>query len=185
MSERYKIFDADKAYFITFTLVELVNLFDKSNYSKIIIDSIKFCQKEKGLELFGYCIMPSHVHLIVRSEKTYLSNIVRDIKKFTAGEILKALKKDQSNSGILKIFSKAAQSIKRNKNFKVWQDGYHPEIITSNKFFYQKMNYMHNNPLEAGLANNVIDYPLSSARNYSGSEAVLEIIIESQQQITY
>jgi len=185
MSEKYKIFDETKAYFITFTLVEWVKLFDNNNFTIIVIDSIKFCQKEKGLELFGYCIMPSHVHLIVRSTKIKLSNIIRDIKKFTSAEIIRTLKKDKSNLVKLETFSKAAQLIRRNKNFKVWQDGYHPEVITSNKLFYQKLNYIHCNPLEAGLANIITDYPFSSARNYAGIDAILNIIIESQQQVKY
>ena len=185
MSEKYKIFEPDSAYFITFTLVEWQKLFHIPVIANIIIDSIRFCQHNKGLELFGYCIMPSHVHLIARSEKLLLGGIIRDIKKYTAIRITAELAKDTSYQPILNIFAKAADRIKRNRTYKVWQDGYHPEIITSNRFFYQKLKYIHYNPVEAGLVLSPELFLYSSARNYAELNPVLEIIPEMSQLITF
>lgn len=185
MSEKYKAFDADSAYFITFTLVEWHNLFQIPQFAKILIDSIKYCQHNKGLELFGYCIMPSHVHLIARSTNCPLGSVIRDLKKYTARKIVEKLIEGQSYKPILDSFAFKAKSINRNKNYKVWQDGFHPEIIASNRFFYQKLKYIHNNPVEAELVRSPEMYIYSSARNYAELSSVLEIIFESTQLITY
>ncbi len=185
MSEKYKIHNDENPYFVTFSLVEWVNLFHLYIYADIIIQSLKYCQNHYGLEIYGYCIMPSHIHLIIRSENKKLSAIVRDIKKFTSVEIIKTLKKEQDMNILLNIFSKAAISIKRNWYYKVWQDGYHPEEISSNKFLYQKLNYIHNNPIEKGLVMVAEDYLYSSARNYAELDALLEIILLSRQMRTY
>jgi len=86
---------------------------------------------------------------------------------------------------MLAVFADAANRIKRNKNYKVWQDGFHPEVITSNQFFYQKLKYIHDNPVEAALAELPEQYPCSSARNYAELNYVLEIVFEMPQRITY
>ncbi len=185
MSEKYKPLDPSGVYFITITLVEWVKLFDKNQYAEIIVGSIKYCQQNKGLELYGYCIMPSHVHMIARAINNNLPAIIRDIKKFTSVQLTRKLENDGDHEGHLQLFAKAASIIKRNEKYKVWQDGYHPEQIVTNKFFYQKLNYIHNNPLNDGLVNNPTDYLYCSSRNYAGLETRLEIIIESSQQITY
>ncbi len=93
--------------------------------------------------------------------------------------------KDEKYHKYFKAFQNSATEIKRNKYVKVWQDGYHPEIIFSNNFFFQKLNYIHNNPVVAGLVTKPEDYYYSSARNYAGLDAPLDIIFESQQLITY
>ena len=185
MSERYKAFEAEAPYFITFTLVEWIHLFDIQEFATILVDSIKYCVQNKGLLLFGYCIMPSHVHLIVQSQTNPLGSTIRDLKKFTSSEIIRVIKSNEKYQEHLIAFKDKAELIKRNKYVKVWLDGYHPEIIFSNKFFFQKLNYIHNNPVTAGLVSVPEDYYYSSGRNYAGLDAPLEIIFESQQLISY
>jgi putative transposase len=184
MSEKYKAFDLNSPYFITFTLVEWQHLFHITQFAKIIIDSIKYCQANKELELLGYCIMPSHIHLIVRSEKNSLGSVIRDLKKYTAYQITQELAKNPNFLPILDTFATHAQKIKRNKTYKVWQDGYHPMVITSNRIFYQKLKYIHDNPVKAGLASSPEQFMYSSARNYAELDGVLEIIFEMPQLIT-
>jgi putative transposase len=184
MSERYKAFEAEAPYFITFTLVEWLPLFEKQEIANIMIDSLIFCQLNKGLLIFGYCIMPSHIHLIVQSQSIALGSIMRDLKKYTAHQIADYLKTELKNESFLDIIHSKANETKRNKYVKIWLEGYHPELIFSNKFFHQKLNYIHNNPVKAGLALHQQDYFYSSARNYAGLNAPLEIIFESQELIS-
>jgi putative transposase len=74
---------------------------------------------------------------IIRTDKEPLSDILRDFKKFTAKEIVKILTLDQINESrkewLLRAFKKSGESLKRIKNYKVWQDGNHPELLISNK----------------------------------------------------
>jgi REP element-mobilizing transposase RayT len=185
MSEQYKIFEPDAPYFTTFTLVEWLPLFAIREFAAIMTESIQYCIDNKGLLLFGYCIMPSHVHLIVQSHTHPLGSTFRDMKKYTSSQLIDSIRKNENYPDYLSIFRDKAAEIKRNKFMKVWLDGYHPEIIYSNSFFFQKLNYIHNNPVVAGLVKEPEDYYYSSARNYAGLDAPLEIVFESMQLSRY
>lgn len=92
MSEKYKIWDKDKGYFVTLTTVDWIDVFTHRNHKLKIIEALKYCQKNKGLEIFGYCLMTNHLHLIARANgKQSLSEILRDFKQFTAKAILRQI----------------------------------------------------------------------------------------------
>lgn len=98
MSRKYKFHDNDKLYFISFATVHWIDVFVREEYIQIIIESWKHCQKDKGLEIYGWCIMPSHVHMIIGSKKNRLEDIVRDIKKHTSIELKTAIKNNNQES---------------------------------------------------------------------------------------
>jgi len=186
MSDKYKISDQKKAYFLTLTVVGWIDIFTRKNHKLTIVNSLHYCQKEKGLVIFGYCLMPSHLHLIGRSENNYtLSEILRDFKKFTSKAIIKQIvnEPESRRDWILEYFSKAGECNKI--NYKFWQEGNHAEEITSNRFFYEKLDYIHNNPVEEQIVTRPEDYLFSSARNYAGLDYPLEIVLESVRQQTY
>src|SRR5258708_6510965 len=123
MTHGFKIDKQNGAYFLTFTVVEWMPVFQTNAYKLILCDSLNFCIKEKGLEIFAYVLMDTHMHLLAASNKNHLSDIVRDFKKFTSSEIIRPLKEENSESSneILKIFGSAADQHSRNKKFQVWQ----------------------------------------------------------------
>jgi len=89
MSENYKIRDHDRAYFLTMTIVGWIDVFTRPNHKVLLVKSIKYCQLNKGLELYAYCIMPGHMHLIAKASGEYtLSEILRDFKKYTSKKIV-------------------------------------------------------------------------------------------------
>src|SRR5688572_2648760 len=92
MSRKYKIRDQNKLYFVTFTVVQWLDVFTRQEYRDIFLDSIRYCQKHKGLEVGAYVIMSNHVHMIIgRDGEENLEGIIRDIKKFTSNKIIKAI----------------------------------------------------------------------------------------------
>jgi REP element-mobilizing transposase RayT len=185
MSEKYKIWDQQKAYFLTLTVEGWIDVFTRKNHKITIVESLRYCQMEKGLEIYGYCLMPSHLHLLVRATgNSTLSEILRDFKKFTAKAIIKNIQSDTDSrrEWMLEYFSRARERSRKNKDFKFWQDGNHAEEISSNRFFDEKLDYIHNNPVKELIVELPEDYLFSSARNYAGLENYLEIIKESVKQ---
>jgi REP element-mobilizing transposase RayT len=185
MSDRYKIWDQKKAHFLTLTVVGWIDLFSRKTHKLTLINSLKYCQKEKGLVIFGYCLMPSHLHMIVRIESDYsLSSILRDFKKFTSKELINNIRYEPESrrDWMLDYFNKAGSLMNKRAGFKIWQNGNHPVEITSNKFFNEKLDYIHNNPVEELIVENPEDYYFSSARNYAGLNNCLEIVLESVKQ---
>jgi putative transposase len=188
MSEKYKMYEKDKAYFLTLTVVDWVDVFIRKNYKLKLIQSLIYCQRNKGLEIFGYCLMTNHLHLIARASGIQsLSEILRDFKSHTAKSIINLIGEEPESrkKWMLERFHLAGKSLKRIDNFKFWQDGNHPEIILYPKIFYKMLNYIHQNPVKTMIVEKPEDYFFSSARNYAGLESLLDIILETPELIAY
>ena len=97
--DKYIIGDQHGYYFVTFTVVEWIDIFTRPIYRDILVASLNYCIKHKGLVVYGWVIMSNHIHLII-STKTYqenISEIIRDFKKFTSGEIVWAISSDRES----------------------------------------------------------------------------------------
>jgi len=92
MSTKYKATIPQEPYFVTVTIINWIDLFTRSNQRNLIVDSLAYCQKEKGLEVYAWCLMPSHLHLMCRSKDGLLSDIMRDFKKHTSKKIIQLIK---------------------------------------------------------------------------------------------
>ncbi|MCD9575456.1 REP-associated tyrosine transposase [Flavobacterium soyae] len=181
MSRKYKFGDKTGAYFISFATVYWIDVFTREEYFGSIVESLDYCRKNKGMEIYGYCIMPSHIHLIFRSEKGDPSGLIRDFKGFTSRKMLKTIEENSQESRkewMLWMFERAG---KKNSNVKLrqfWQQNNKPIEIWSLTVFEQKLNYIHNNPVQTGFVTNPVDWKYSLARNYGDNDqTVLEIDI--------
>ena len=165
-------------YFLTMTIVDWVDLFTRPELSDVIVASIKHCQKEKGLVVYAWCIMSSHVHLIISSNQEKPSDIIRDLKKFTSKELVKEIFtiNESRREWLLNAFAKAGQRLHRISKNKVWQDGNRPKELETNHFIQQKLDYIHNNPVEARLVDEPEHYVYSSARDYAGQKGLIEVV---------
>ena len=84
MSNQYKATNPEGIYFLTFTIVDWIDIFTRYSYKEIVVDSLKYCQQNKGMRLYAFCLMINHIHLIASAEGNLkLFEIVRDFKKFT------------------------------------------------------------------------------------------------------
>lgn len=179
MSRKYKFGESTGAYFISFATVYWIDVFTRDIYFSVIIESLDYCRKNKGMEIYGYCIMPSHIHLIFRSAEADPSGLIRDFKGFTSRKILKTIEENTQESRkewLLWMFEKAGKKNSNVKNRQFWQQNNKPIELWSLKVFEQKLNYIHNNPVISGFVTNPIDWKYSSARNYGNNDdTILEI----------
>jgi len=178
MGFKYKIYDQSKAYFLTFTVVGWVDVFSRKIYKDILIESLKYCQTNKGLHIFAFVIMTNHLHLLANCENENLSEIIRDLKKHTSKKIIETIitEPESRKEWMLNLFSFEASKHTRNKNFQFWIQNNRPIEISSNKFIKQKVMYIHNNPVRAGIVEFPEQYLYSSARNYADMESILDMI---------
>ena len=179
MSRKYKFKDQSKAYFVSFAVVNWIDLFVRNEYRDCLIESLKHCQKEKGLVLYGWVIMPSHVHLIIGSEKDPMQNILRDFKSYTSRKLKELIEnnpKESRREWLLWMFKRAGIKNSNNNEWQLWQQDNHPIELFENSMVDQKLEYLHNNPVESGFVSDANDYIWSSARTYSGENGILEIV---------
>jgi REP element-mobilizing transposase RayT len=165
----YKIRDKGGIHFVTFAVTEWADVFTRRQYRDIVIDSIRHCQKEKGLILYAWCIMSNHVHLVVGAKNKDTSDILRDFKKFTSKQIIQAIENNpvESRKGwMLKIFKEAGEQNSRNTYYQFWRQDNQPKELYSDHFIKLKIEYIHNNPVEAGVVDKAEEYLYSSARDY-------------------
>ncbi|WP_277111906.1 transposase [Chryseobacterium taklimakanense] len=177
MKGGYIIRDQEKPHFLTCTIVDWIDIFTRKSYRDIVIDCLDFCIKNKGMVLFGYGVMSNHIYIIVQSKEGKLSDLIRDFKKFTAKRILEALHQEPESrkEWILERFAKATESHSRNTNYQIWGYGGHAEEIFKLKFMWDKLNYIHLNPVRAEIVEKAIHYVYSSASYYAKDKSLLNI----------
>ena len=172
MRSRYKFSIEKGLYFVTSTIVEFIPVFTSEKYFQIIINSFEYCRTNKGIKIFAYVIMDNHFHLLISGEN--LSDKIRSIKRHTAKEIIEHVKRD-NKLWLLNQFKFYKKKYKKESNYQVWQEGAHPQIITTVDVAEQKMNYIHYNPVKRGLVKEPQDWKYSSAGNYYYGKGVIEI----------
>jgi putative transposase len=179
MSEKYKVRDQDRPYFITFAVEAWVDVFTRRLYKDIVLDSLRFCQREKGLILYAWCLMTNHIHLIVgRGGEDKIEDIIRDFKKYTSVHICRAIESNAVESRkawMLSVFADAALNSRKHQKYKFWQNEYHPVELSTNAIMDQKLDYVHNNPVKDGFVDRPEEYLYSSARDYAGMRGLLEV----------
>ncbi|GAB2767586.1 REP element-mobilizing transposase RayT [Hymenobacter luteus] len=177
----YSIRDQQALYFLTFSVVEWVDIFTRPLYKDIVIDSLRFCQQRKGLELFAFCLMTNHLHLICRAEDgKALSDIVRDFKKYTSRQLFEAIHLNQQESRrtwLDWIFRSQGSFNSNNSTAQIWQQRSHGVELRNEEMVQQRLHYTHQNPVRAGICYRAEDYLYSSASQYAGLEALLPVTL--------
>jgi REP element-mobilizing transposase RayT len=177
MPTGYQIVEQSKLHYLTFRVVYWIDVFSRKSYRDLFLESLTYCRNHKSLEVYGYVIMTNHIHLLVRSAAGDLSGAIRDLKKFTSKAIVEALGSnlESRREWILRLLAHAAKRQNKEGVYQLWTHENHAELIYSNNFIEQKLEYIHQNPVRAGFVQKAEDYPYSSARNYAELDAMIEI----------
>lgn len=178
MSRKYKFCDSDKLYFISYAVVYWIDVFIRNDYRTIIVDSWKHCQQEKGLEIYGWVIMTNHVHLIIGSHQNKLETIVHDMKIHTSKQMKACINNyvgESRKEWMLWMMERAGKKNSNNSNWQFWQQHNKPIELLNEKMFYQKLDYIHYNPVEAGFVENPEDWLYSSARDFYGKKGLIDL----------
>jgi REP element-mobilizing transposase RayT len=162
-------------YYITTVIHNRLPVFTRPSFITPLYDSLNFYRYKQEFKLLGYVIMPDHMHLILWPFGTpTISDIMRDHKKFTSTRIIRQANIEQIEAWMT-AFEQAGRETRRSEH-KVWQDSYWDVNIYTERFLRQKLNYLHRNPLRAGLVESPEQYVYSSYRNYVfGEQWLIEI----------
>lgn len=181
MSRNYKFLNPEGLYFISFAVVGWLDVFTGNEYKDLFIESLVYCQKNKGLEIHAWCIMTNHVHLVFRSingEKPEL--LIGDLKRFTSRTIVKCIEENPKESRrelFLDVFKREANKSSNVKLYQFWRHDNKPIELWSNKVIKQKIDYIHHNPVVAGLVYKPEDYTYSSAMDYAGDKGLVDGVV--------
>jgi len=150
-----------RCFFITTTCRNWLHLLKSNETKEICYQSIEFCCKKYDASVVAYVLMSNHLHLILFFEgENHLSAFMRDFKKFTSVKIRQWLEQNDGAS-----FS-AIRSVKAGRSFQVWKDRFDDVHLNRRAVLKTKIDYIHNNPVEADLCNSAEGYSDSSGRFY-------------------
>ena len=145
MSRKYKFWDSSKMYFISFATVNWIDVFTRNDYKDELIKSWQFCQEKKGLEIYAWCIMPSHVHMIIVSNGNSIEDILRDMKSFTSSRLRILIKENPQESRrawLLWMFERAGKKNGNNQDWQFWQQHNKPLEIIDQDMFDKTLEYI-------------------------------------------
>ena len=179
MSTKYKFYPGG-TFYVTLTVVGWIDVFTRKEYAIEILNNLNYCIDNKGLEVFCYCLMPSHLHMICRAKDDGdLGQMLGDFKSFNAKKIYKMIKENpqESRKGwMLHLFKYFAKFNSNNTNFQFWIQDNQPKDCFSIDFINQKRDYIHMNPVVEGIVDQPEYYLYSSARDYAGRAGLLTLV---------
>ena len=172
---RYRIVEQDHPYFLTCTVVNWVPLFTRPPIVQYLLDALIFLQKERNLRLYGYVILENHLHLIAQAPD--LAGCIAGFKSFTARQIIDHLLFHRAERVLAQLaFGKRAH--KADRQYQLWQEGSHPELLQNEQVLRQKLQYLHLNPVKRGYVDEAEHWRYSSARSYLGRVGLLDVFID-------
>ncbi len=168
---RYKFAEINMPHFMTCTVLHWIPVFTRPGTVKILLDSLDYLIQD-GLKLYAYVILENHMHLIAQSDQ--LDRDMARFKSYTAKQLIRFLSENKIKTILdqLAFYKKAHKS---DRAYQFWQEGVHPEWIQNEMMMKQKIEYIHQNPVERGYVDKPEYWRCSSARNYLGMEGVLEV----------
>ncbi len=178
MSCKYKFADKEGLYFVSFAAVYWIDVFTRSEYFDIVVQSLNYCRAHKGMELYVWCVMPSHVHLIIRAKHNNPGDVMRDFKTHTSKVVQRAIAghpQESRKEWMLWMMQRAGEKNSNVSKQQYWQQDNHPIQLWSEEVIAQKADYIHYNPVEAGFVAEPHHWKHSSAIDYSGGKGILDI----------
>jgi len=167
MAHRFLISQDSPVLYITLVTNKRLPVFRTSEIAALVCKGIDEARSTLRFLLFAYVVMLDHIHLLT-SKPTTTSDILREVKSKTARRVIDYLKANNFQKSLAKIEHKQGE---RNYRYSLWQREKNVLPLFSERVFMEKLNYIHENPVRAGLVKSATEYPWSSARIWAGCQS--------------
>lgn len=168
---RYKILEPDQPHFVTLTVLHWIPVFTRPDTVEILLDSLRFLGND-GLKIYAWVVLENHCHFLLQSKA--LDRDIARFKSWTARKLIQYLAEHNVRQ-ILEQLAFYKKAHKTDRNYQLWQEGVHPELIQGEQMMRQKVEYIHLNPVKRGYVDQAVHWRYSSARNYEGLPGLLEV----------
>jgi REP element-mobilizing transposase RayT len=169
---RYKIFDTKAPHFLTCTVINWMPLFTRPQTVEILFEALRHRQENNGWKLYGYVFLENHIHLIVQADN--LAEELPRFKSFTARKLIDYFE-DCKAERLLTQMAFFRKEHKQDRDYQCWEEGSHPQLISTEEILRQKLEYMHQNPVKRGYVDEAVHWRYSSARNYAGLPGMIPV----------
>ncbi len=169
------------ALYLTAVAKDRLPVFRIDALKVVTCNALDEARKSAGFSIYAYVIMPDHLHLITDAELKS-SKILRFVNGITSRRVIDHLKERGHNSSLLKF---RHETKAREYRYSLWDHHNNVFSITSEDMFMQKVNYIHQNPVRAGLVDHAEDYRWSSVRIWKGCQLEDEPLILDIDRIAW
>jgi putative transposase len=172
---------AAACHFITLNVVDWVDVFIRPVYKQIIVHSLNHFSENKGLNIYAWCLMTNHLHMIVSAGEGHsLPDIKKELKRFTTQKILEDISVEPPKrlKWMMERFENFTSTLGLIKKFQLWQTCTNPIFINQHKpeQLIEQIEYIHENPVRDRIVTTAEDYLYSSARDYAGMKGLVNIV---------
>ncbi len=168
---RYKIIYSNEPHFLTFSVLHWIPVFTRPQTAAILLNSLQYLIDD-GLKVYAYVILENHMHMVAESQR--LDKDISSFKSYTARKVIDFLR----SANVKLILDQLAFYKKAHKDdrpFQFWQEGSHPQLISSENILRQKVDYIHQNPVKRGYVEFPEYWRYSSAVNYLGEKGLIDV----------
>jgi putative transposase len=176
----------DACYFLTFNIVDKVDLFVRPAYKTVITDALNHFIRAQGLHLYSWCLMSSHLHLVLRTrDGAAPAYFERDFKRYTTPAMLKTIEMemDLRRDWMLQRFEEYGKTLRRLDKYHLWQNCSSPLRIENDqpRLLMDQIAHVHENPVREGIVDQPEAYLFSSARDYTGIRGLVAVKVVQVQ----
>jgi putative transposase len=169
-------------YFVTFNVVDWVDVFVRPLYKLVMVDALNHCVVENGLIINAWCLMSNHLHMVVQAkEGHHVPLMMRELKKYTTKKMFDAIaaEPDLRKDWILEKFEQFGQRFNKIEKCHLWQNCSNPVYIdaSNTQMIHDHIIYIHENPVRDKIVSHPEDYIFSSARDYAGVKGLVKVHI--------
>jgi putative transposase len=169
---RYQFGEDGYPHFMTSSVVAWLPAFAYPQYAEMVLGSWRFLQTERDIKILAWVILENHIHWIAVGPE--LARRAGEFKSYTARRIIDRMERCEARTMLQELhYFKLRHKI--DQEHQLWQEGSHPQIIETVDMMWQKLEYIHNNPLRRGYVDDPVHWRYSSARSYAGRPGLLEI----------
>ncbi|HMJ07528.1 MAG TPA: transposase [Pyrinomonadaceae bacterium] len=168
-------------YYLTSVTKDRLPIFQTDKVKKIVADALDEARRSARILIFAYVIMPDHTHIITDGSRS-ISEVLRYMNGISAKRVIDYLKENNYETSLGKLRQEQKE---RGYKHSVWQ--HHPDAfrLTAEETFMQKVNYIHQNPVRAGLSGRAENYLYSSARIWRNAALENEPLEMDWKQIAW
>lgn len=180
------LFPLDACYFLTLNIVDKIDLFVRPAYKQVITDALNHFIRTQGLHLYSWCLMSSHLHLVLRTKDGAAPAwFERDFKRYTTPALLKTIEveMDLRREWMLQRFEEYGRSLRRLEKYHLWQNCSSPLRIENDqpRLLMDRISHVHENPVREGIVDQPEAYLFSSARDYAGIHGLVAVQVVQTQ----
>jgi REP-associated tyrosine transposase len=173
--------------YLSLNVVDWIDIFIRPVYKQVIVESLNYFVDKKDLNIYAWCLMTNHLHLMVRADHgTGLSHTINELKKFTTRLILEDIdvEPETRRDWMMKKFQQASVSLKMADKFQVWQNNINPNYIPLDNLtsIKSQLDYIHRNPVRDRVVMSPEDYLYSSASDYAGMKGLVNVQLVAEKQ---